>query len=364
MNYAAGCYLIAIHMYLAVQRIIQYFLCSKFGNRWFKVYEYAIKTEYQGRGTPHWHMALWVVSYCGDLEQLRGRIKEMEESALFKFLYGCFGCNVDIQIGNGRINYISGYISKDHDAVDVDLGEHTSGAESPWLCTYRLLCKSTPSIGQVAISNMQLPHFSTSYVEVLVFPVSPLVYREQLQQEKLSGSAEMYSRYLLSQQQLTDLQQPVSQSFLVWHRDKKWNARFRRVDVFGQGVKHKNMTNVVACRYWYELADGYLGQFAATQLPHMKVEDLLPKEYQFIPGIIAVCPSSWMFCVALWLSLVLSLCGDRWVPLVSSLSLRPWPFFGIPLLRFRWITLWSHIEIFPVAIQSHLLWYGAFLWNP
>ena len=291
MNYAAGCYLIAIHMYLAVQRIIQYFLCSKFGNKWFKVYEYAIKTEYQCRGTPHWHMALWVVSYIGDLEQLRGRIKEMVDSPLFKFLYACFGCSVDIQIGNGRLNYISGYISKDHDAVDVDLGEHTkAGAESPWLCTYRLLSKCTPSIGQVAISNLQLPHFSTSYVEVQVFPLSPLMYKDQLHEEKLSGSAEMYKHYLVAQQQLIELQQPVSQSFLIWHRDKKWDALKRRPEVFGGGQKHKNMTNVVACRYWYELADGYLGQFAATQIPHHKVEDLLPKEYQFIPGLLSCFP--------------------------------------------------------------------------
>ena len=99
------------------------------------------------------------------------------DSPLFKFLSSCFGCNVDIQVGNGRLKYISGYISKDHDAVDVDLGEHTAkGAESPWLCTYRLLCKSTPSLGQVAICNMQLPHFATSYVEVILFPLSPLKY--------------------------------------------------------------------------------------------------------------------------------------------------------------------------------------------
>ena len=160
-------------MFLAVQRIIQYFLCSRFGNRWFKVMEYALKTEYQSRGTPHWHMALWVVSF-GPMELLVGRSKEAMDSPLFKFLFACFGCNVDIQVGNGRLNYISGYVSKDHDAVDVDLGEHTAkAAESPWLCAYRLLCKSTPSLGQVAICNMQLPHFSTSYVEVILFPLSP-----------------------------------------------------------------------------------------------------------------------------------------------------------------------------------------------
>ena len=27
------------------------------------MYEYVIKTEYQGRGTQHWHIAAWITSY-------------------------------------------------------------------------------------------------------------------------------------------------------------------------------------------------------------------------------------------------------------------------------------------------------------
>ena len=33
---------------------------------------------------------------------------------------------------------------------------------------------------------------------------------------------------------------------------------------------------VVACRYWYELTDGYWGQFMLTQVPHQYPQDLLP----------------------------------------------------------------------------------------
>ena len=35
---------------------------------------------------------------------------------------------------------------------------------------------------------------------------------------------------------------------------------------------------VVACRYWYELTDGYWGQFAVTQIPHSDAAHILPKE--------------------------------------------------------------------------------------
>ena len=30
---------------------------------------------------------------------------------------------IDVQTGNGRVNYISGYVAKDHDSVDEALGE-------------------------------------------------------------------------------------------------------------------------------------------------------------------------------------------------------------------------------------------------
>ena len=48
----------------------------------------------------------------------------LSEIPLFRYLFLVFGCEVDIQVGNGRLNYINGYISKDHDTVDVGLGEY------------------------------------------------------------------------------------------------------------------------------------------------------------------------------------------------------------------------------------------------
>ena len=66
----AGSYIMSLHMYYLV-RAVWYFLACKWGNRWFTVYEYCVKTEYQGRGTPHWHIAAWVVSHV-PLSTLRG----------------------------------------------------------------------------------------------------------------------------------------------------------------------------------------------------------------------------------------------------------------------------------------------------
>ena len=112
------------------------------------------------------------------------------------------------------------------------------------------------------------------------------MYRKHAEDKAtLAASGQMYMRYLSEQQQKVDLQQPISESFLVWHRDRKWNPKLRQVDVFGMAQKHKNFTKVCACRYWYELSDGYLGQWAVTQLPHMHYDDLLPTTLKYVPGM-------------------------------------------------------------------------------
>ena len=87
----------ALHMYFLV-RCIWSFLANRFGCRWFVVYEYVMKTEYQGRGTPHWHIAAWVVCF-GLLAHLQGRTGTAVLSAFAKLLALLFHCEVDVQVG-------------------------------------------------------------------------------------------------------------------------------------------------------------------------------------------------------------------------------------------------------------------------
>ena len=69
-------------------------------------------------------------------------------------------CEIDVQVGNGRLKFINGYVAKDHDAVDAGLGEYVhNSSTAPWLAAFRLLSKSTPSIPEVAISMASLPEF-------------------------------------------------------------------------------------------------------------------------------------------------------------------------------------------------------------
>ena len=168
----AGAYIMALHMYYLV-RCMWFFLSTPFGNRWFIVYEWVMKTEYQGRGTPHWHIAAWVVCF-GLLRFLEGRTGTAVVSAFVSFLQLLFHCEIDVQVGNGRLNYINGYVAKDHDAVDVGLGEYVQkGATAPWLASYRLLSKSTPCLPEVAIRMSQLSEFERSYSHVLLYPPQP-----------------------------------------------------------------------------------------------------------------------------------------------------------------------------------------------
>ena len=211
----AGAYIMALHMYFLV-RCIWLFLAARHGHRFFVVFEWCFKTEYQGRGTPHWHIAAWVVS-MGCLAWLQGRTGTKVVSAFVNFLRMLFCCEIDVQIGNGRLNYINGYVSKDHDAVDVGLGEYVQkSATSSWLAAYRLLSKSSPCLPEVAIRMAQLSEFERSYVHVLLYPPQPAAVLD-VEGRKGNFSQRMYGFYLREMQTQITAGIPVSETFLVWH---------------------------------------------------------------------------------------------------------------------------------------------------
>ena len=152
-----------------------FFLANRWGHKYFIVFDWCMKTEYQGRGTPHWHICAWVVSF-GMMQSLAGRIGTAVVSAFVKFLGILFGAEIDVQIGNGRLNYISGYVAKDHDAVDVGLGEYVQkNANTSWLTAYRLLSKSSPCLPEVAI-RMASPFLKLSITGLISKHVSVCLY--------------------------------------------------------------------------------------------------------------------------------------------------------------------------------------------
>ena len=260
----------SLHMY-EVTRSIWRFLADRFGHRFFTVLEWCMKTEYQGRGTVHWHIAAWVICRTC-LHVLVGRTG-VQKSDFVEFLEIVFQATIDVAVGNGRLNYINGYVSKDHDSVDVGLGEYVQkGNTTPWKAAYRLLSKSTPCIPEVAIRMASHSEFLRSYSHVLLYPPQPA--------DLVSGSVNnfsvrMHDAYRSEMRQQLEDKGSLRQCFLVWHRGFRWDASKREV---ARRLGNDGRTLVVACRYWYELTDGFWGQFSLTQLPHLEAEQLLPLE--------------------------------------------------------------------------------------
>ncbi|MCP4466655.1 MAG: hypothetical protein GY813_07890, partial [Halieaceae bacterium] len=214
--------MMSLHMYYLV-RCIWLFLANRWGHKYFIVYEWCMKTEYQGRGTPHWHICAWVVCF-GLLQYLQGRTGTAVVSAFVKFLSLVFCAEIDVQIGNGRLNYISGYVAKDHDAVDVGLGEYVQkNANSSWLTAYRLLSKSSPCLPEVAIRLAQLSEFERSYSHVLLYPPQPAA---MVNYDGRQGnfSSMMYGFYLQEKREQLVAGIHVSESFLVWHRGREYDT--------------------------------------------------------------------------------------------------------------------------------------------
>ena len=84
----------------------------------------------------------------------------------------------------------------------------------------------------------------------------------------------MYGKYLEEMRKLRGGRLAVYESFLQWHRGRRYDTETNDVAcVTGKGGK----SLVCACRYWYELNDGYWGQLGLTQIPH-EPNYLLPSD--------------------------------------------------------------------------------------
>ena len=167
--------------------------------------------------------------------------------------------------------------------MDVGLGEYVQkGAMSSWLAAYRLLAKGSPCIPEVAIRMAQLSEFERSYTHVLLYPPQPAAM-VLLEGRQGNFSARMYGMYLNEKRQEAAAGHPVCENFLVWHRSREYDSETGSVKF--RGGMHQQTTSktqVVACRFWYELTDGYWDQFCVAHLLHQYAEDLLPGAVQHL----------------------------------------------------------------------------------
>ena len=139
--------------------------------RWFEeVYEHVIRIEFQERGTLHLHVALWALLY--DHVDLRGNSQEGRWSDFIRVLSSYGFDHIDVQYGEGFLNYINGYTSKASDAMDFRLDQHTMpGASHQWRTCYRLLCKQVICVPEIMATIASLPLMVRSFhVDPVVAP--------------------------------------------------------------------------------------------------------------------------------------------------------------------------------------------------
>ena len=141
-----------------------------------------------------------------------------------RFSHAVFNCEIDVQVGSRRSNYINGYVAKDHDAVDVGMGEYKQkSSTAPWLATYRLISKSCPSLPEVAIRMAQLSEFDRSYTHVLLYPPQPV---DVLTPEgrRRNFSSRMYATYLEEARGIHTAGETLKENVLVWHRVRQYDS--------------------------------------------------------------------------------------------------------------------------------------------
>ena len=112
------------HIHQSALSIIKELLDGETSKLFFEqVLHYVIRTEFQGRGTVHFHVAAWVIPMAGlgperYIGRTGGQQPSVYEGSLLEFLERTFHCSCDVQVGSGYLNYVNGYVVKANDALD------------------------------------------------------------------------------------------------------------------------------------------------------------------------------------------------------------------------------------------------------
>ena len=250
--------LLTLHVYNVLSSVMQ--LLFKKNDYFKEVFEHVLRVEFQERGTLHIHIALWAIIQAG--LDLRGTTGKPHQSILIEWLESLGFQTIDIQYGEGFLNYINGYTSKASDCLDFRLTEHTRKGENyKWRMCYRLLCQQSPCVPEI------YAHFAGLQLMRRSFVIDALYAPIQKVDMDLSGnvSSKLYHHYLQH-----DGPAMVTRSFLQWSRD--WTIRdgkkTRRAKQFGKKT-------AIGVRFCFELQDNYICQFCTMFFPHNKPTEFL-----------------------------------------------------------------------------------------
>ena len=167
--------------------------------------------------------------------------------------------HIDVQYGEGFLNYIIGYTSKASDAMDFRLDQHiASDASYQWRTCYRLLCKQVMCVPEIMAKFASLPLMIRS------FHVEPVVTSTPKRGNAIehTDSGRQYLAYLRHWCGVGSMPlRVVSLSFMSW---------LRRYSTGPKGVRARpsGYTLAIGVRFAFEMLDVFVGQYAAIFLPH------------------------------------------------------------------------------------------------
>ena len=198
--------LITAHIYQTVLKILEKRVFQPNEKLKIKVVnEWAVRGEYQGRGTLHLHICVWAElteEHIGDgPHYLQGRSGESHDSALVHELENFFKCRVDVQVGHGThrlLQYVTGYSAKASDSLTFKMKESEDrGGESlsTWAMVYRLLTRRAPLEPELTLEMMAVPLMVRSFRrEQMYAPIPTLPGKPQ----PTNNYRKIYEAYLAS----------------------------------------------------------------------------------------------------------------------------------------------------------------------
>ena len=273
--------LLALHIYHVLKAMMTELLGAG-GKDFFEcVFHYLLRVEFQGRGTLHIHVAFWALLY--DEVDLRGVSGESHNSPLIRWLEARGFASVDVQYGDGFMNYINGYTTKAHDSLSFTFKEHIApGADYKWRMTWRLLCKVSPCIPEIFIQFASLPLMLRSFsVVVLYAPIQ----RDDLDFDQ-NESLKLYAAYLRhfggltgSMANVRGLTQRVSMSFYTFAHTYRLTNHHSNGGLTRWKLPPRGMISV-GIRFSFEMLDIYLCQMCTMFFPHRRSDDFLSPSRQ------------------------------------------------------------------------------------
>lgn len=256
-----------------------------------EVHEYALRFEFQDRGTMHVHVVAWVTydnefmvdGFDSDPARFGGRSGTKHSSPLVKLLESLFNASVDVQCANGKhclLQYVTGYAAKASDSLKFKSKDfNDAGVErlSKWRQIFRLLSKKAPLEPEMTADFAGLPLIHSSFAGLHIFAPVP-------GSKAVNVSRHMYNAFLAYQQRMPS-EQSWNGSYIEWLRTHKPDWKKQSDGTFAyswqlrnkEGAKHWKSKDrlAVGVSFAFELLDVFIGQFLAMFVPHKSEQEFI-----------------------------------------------------------------------------------------